>query len=487
MRLIVLSDIHYKKGEPLKDSGRQCGIGEILLERAVRRIKLMERPDFVLVLGDLLDSGNLSHGAEEYRALRKILESLPCPWAAIPGNHDSCPGRFYEEFHDPGESLDFAGVRFAFFHDAETPGWNARRSVLDIARMERLRDDGWRGPLLSVQHTPLFRPGSASSPYKYDNASEIVEVLETLGFCATLSGHYHSGFQTLSAPPDFSALVAPALCEAPFRYMAVSIGEKGVEDVRVESLSMPPELRLQDLHVHSHLAYCSENMDVPKSLKLAGLFGLSGVCFTEHSSHLLFNRADHHIDCFKPGFPLKPEDSRVGAYLRTLERSGVPLSSRGLELDCRFDGSIIAEPEELERCPFKIGAVHNLKGLYEKSGDFRAIGDEFMRLNEALCRFGIKSMAHPFRIFTRNGLEAPVELFRPLARLFKRYSVAAELNYHTNNPPPEFFRICLEEGVKTCFGSDAHNLCEIGDFAPQLRLLKEIGFDGELDEILYRV
>ena len=34
------------------------------------------------------------------------------------------------------------------------------------------------------------------------------------------------------------------------------------------------------------------------------------------------------------------------------------------------------------------------------------------------------------------------------------------------------------------FGSDAHNLYEIGEFAPHLELLRSVGSDGDLKDIM---
>ena len=53
--------------------------------------------------------------------------------------------------------------------------------------------------------------------------------------------------------------------------------------------------------------------------------------------------------------------------------------------------------------------------------------------------------------------------------------MAAELNFHYNDPDPEFFRICREEGTRIVMGSDAHQLREVGDLQPHLRLLRQIG------------
>ena len=78
----------------------------------------------------------------------------------------------------------------------------------------------------------------------------------------------------------------------------------------------------------------------------------------------------------------------------------------------------------------------------------------------------------------------PASLFEPTVELLRENKVAAEINFHTNEPPPKFARLCLDRGVELSFGSDAHNLYEVGEFAPHLALLESCGFDGDLGEIL---
>ena len=78
----------------------------------------------------------------------------------------------------------------------------------------------------------------------------------------------------------------------------------------------------------------------------------------------------------------------------------------------------------------------------------------------------------------------PTSLFAPTVALLREHGVAAEINFHTNEPPPSFFADCIRAGVRISFGSDAHALYEIGEFHPHLALLADIGFDGDLTDIL---
>jgi histidinol phosphatase-like PHP family hydrolase len=65
------------------------------------------------------------------------------------------------------------------------------------------------------------------------------------------------------------------------------------------------------------------------------------------------------------------------------------------------------------------------------------------------------------------------------------YGVAAELNFHTNEPSPHFAALCLERGVKLTFGGDSHAMWEVGAMWPHVRLLQEVGVTpAELSRVL---
>ena len=68
-----------------------------------------------------------------------------------------------------------------------------------------------------------------------------------------------------------------------------------------------------------------------------------------------------------------------------------------------------------------------------------------------------------------------MHLYPLIADLLADSGVAAEINFHTNQPEPEFFRLCLERGVRLSLGSDSHELSEFGEFWPHLRVLRAAG------------
>lgn len=77
-----ISDLHIKAGGKLSYGVVDCAA---MLARGVDHIlALKQRPDLLVVTGDLVDFGR----PEEYAVLKRLLAPLPMPYFLIPGNHD---------------------------------------------------------------------------------------------------------------------------------------------------------------------------------------------------------------------------------------------------------------------------------------------------------------------------------------------------------------------------------------------------------------
>jgi histidinol phosphatase-like PHP family hydrolase len=221
--------------------------------------------------------------------------------------------------------------------------------------------------------------------------------------------------------------------------------------------------------------------------------------------------------------------ARMDAWVRAVREAGLSDDRLGFETECDLQGRPILLPEDAARAPRRIGAIHNLAATLDLprvatprvtgdrdnkdnqdnqvnkdnkvnkdakdakdnkvAQDFAAAaqraGEEFLRLLEPFAASGITTLAHPFRVFRRRGLVVPEWLFVPVAEILARHGVAAEINFHSGNRPSvAFTRECLARGVRLAFGSDAHELCEIGDFAPHLEHLKEAGYQGPPEDVL---
>jgi histidinol phosphatase-like PHP family hydrolase/predicted phosphodiesterase len=479
--MAVIADVHY--GEDSPGSRRRCSVADVLLERAVRRINRMVRPDVVLVLGDLVDDGNSVGAEERLQTLRGILEKLDCPYLAIPGNHDGDPDQFFRVFPRPKPVEEIGGVRFLAFVDSERPGYNASRCAADIERFRAARE-GYGGPLVALQHVCLFPPERDVAPYNYINAAEIIETMKGSDVMLSVSGHHHHGAENCEAD-GVTFVNAPGLCEAPFPFLEITIDGDRI-DVQRHELAMSGGLDLVDNHLHTELAYCSENMTVPGAIALAKEFGLAGISFTEHAGQLYFDRKPYWRNVWLEAGVDAADAShnRMPAYLELKRVYQDDFARFSLEVECDVRGDLVLDPDDRRYFQWTMGTVHALPGLTREAPPRQRDLDDFLYLVDAMGKEGVRVLAHPMRIFRRLGWEAPAQLFDPTARLLREHGVAAEINFHTNEPPVEFVRCCLEQGVEFSFGSDAHNLAEIGDFAYHVALLREAGFDGDFSDIL---
>lgn len=241
-------------------------------------------------------------------------------------------------------------------------------------------------------------------------------------------------------------------------------------------LGIPEIPNLTDFHLHTRLAYCSENMDVAKAVELEHLSGVCNVNFAEHSGQL-YCSADTYWNNRFFWNGRKPEEDRTEEYRALAEAEAVPQCFFGSELDVDAD-AIVSNVSGLKG--FRVGAIHFLGNdltFEEKKRDF-------MHRLDALLDSKIDILAHPFRVFLKGGMPIPEDLFEPVAEKIVRAGVAAEINFHTNHPQPEFVKLVLKKGGKLSFGTDSHNLYEAGYLRAHYEFCKMMDIEGKLDSLL---
>lgn len=249
---------------------------------------------------------------------------------------------------------------------------------------------------------------------------------------------------------------------------------------------------LFDVHAHTQYAYCGDGVDARRNVEVSQRVGLAGISLTEHAGQLYCVPEDFWSARFldEPRLIRSQRESgrdRMPAYLEEMQalRAESPHFVRlGIEVELNGQGEITLLEED--RCAFDLvlGAVHWLRDVKDTAPRSQRT-HEFMKVTEGLICSGIHVLAHPFRYFYRNREGAPGELYRPVARLLADHGVAAEINFHTNEPEPEFFALCLEAGVRIAVGSDAHAPHEVGEFSRHLSLLRQIGTPEDLSTVLF--
>ena len=244
---------------------------------------------------------------------------------------------------------------------------------------------------------------------------------------------------------------------------------------------MIPEIPgLTDFHVHTPLAFCRENMTVPETMEMARCNRIAKVNFSEHSGQL-FCSADTYWNNRFRWQTRKPEEDRSWKYKNISKNLAGAGRVFGLELDVDED-AFVSDFQSEYFTGYRLGAIHFLG----KKLTYAERKADFMRRFNALLANGMDIFAHPFRVFRKAGEPIPTDLFEEIAEKLVRADVAAEINFHTNAPQPEFVELVLKKGGKIAFGSDSHNLYEVGYFKPHYDFCKELGVAGKLDEILLK-
>jgi 3',5'-cyclic-AMP phosphodiesterase len=208
--LVQLSDLHI--------GGSENGVDPVpRLEAVIEAVRsLPNRPDAVLVSGDLTDDG----AAEGYRLAKELLERLELPLHVLPGNHDH-RGRIRETFELPGTgeepvdySVDVGGLRLVVL-DSNVPGQDpGDLSPEQLRWLDReLAAEPGRPTLLAMHHTPL-----ATGIREWDEINLLAPQREALAevvarhpqLRAIVGGHLHrvaasalGGVPVLSAPSTY--------------------------------------------------------------------------------------------------------------------------------------------------------------------------------------------------------------------------------------------------------------------------------------------
>ena len=496
--LLVLGDIHYvgQAHHAISSPKMRGELGLELLKRALRREEVAAQADAIVLTGDLVEEGNAEGAEADLRALGDLLAQSGPPVIAVPGNHDRDAGRFVRLFSTgwPQRAVgahELNGYVLYTFADSYDPDERACRDMADLDALRRYAASHPARPIIALQHGVVYPPIDDDYPYVLQNEVEVMRAYDETGVVLSISGHYHRGQALSSRHCGVDYVTCPALCEAPFRFLRVKIRGREVT-VTEESLISQATAPLCDVHVHSEFAYCGHGITAKDAIDRARLFGLSRMCLTEHSDQLYLTDEDFHANKIKkdPDFPRKMREAgrdRYAAYraFAAPMRSDFVRVGLEIELDSRFEPILLEE--DREGWDILVGGVHWMTDdMVERSGG--TIEKCFMKMNESLLRFGVDVLAHPFRYFGRRHLPTPKDIYRPLAQMLKEYDTAAEINFHTNRPDPDFFAICMQEGVKIALGSDSHETYEVGELGLHLDVLRKAGAtDADLPRVLFQL
>ena len=481
MKILCISDLHYvsKKGYEV-DFGRKCSYGLEFLKRVLNREKEV---DLIIGGGDFIDNVNISSSIEDFRKIKDELENTGIPFILVRGNHDIEEEKFFEIAENYTKPVILGDYIFYPFHDEYREDNTCFRKREELEKFEKFCKENSDKKVIAIQHYLIYPDLKLGYPFNIENENEILECYKKNRVFLSISGHYHPGLPMMVLENIHFAVV-PAIVEKEFSYFVIELDD----EIKIErkNLSVISSVPIFDFHCHTEFAYCGKDVNAEGNIERAFLLGLSGIVLTEHAGQLYLSSEDYWSGEFLEGLEvLKKGKEEKTARIREFKKSLFPLKNEfvriGLEVECDKKGNITLLEEDRDGIDYLIGAVHIIPDEFMVSKEKMKEG--FLKFTEFLCKNNIDILAHPLRFFRRNNAEVPEGVAKDVVKILKDYNVAAELNFHTNQPDPEFFSMCMEEGIKISLGSDAHNLGEVGEFSPHIEFLNNLKAD--LKEVLY--
>ncbi|RQP21749.1 phosphodiesterase [Albitalea terrae] len=195
MLIAQLSDLHVRphgvKYQGVVDSNQMLG------EAIEHLLQMDQRPDLVLVTGDLVDEGSPA----EYEVAKALLASMRIPYLAIPGNHDHRENfrkAFADQSYLPGSGplhycVDDHEVRIIGL-DSCVPGHH--HGSIDVAGLQWLSDvlqsNTSKPTVVMLHHPPFFCGIPYMDEYRYVDPRPLEAVLKQAGNVEiVLCGHVH--------------------------------------------------------------------------------------------------------------------------------------------------------------------------------------------------------------------------------------------------------------------------------------------------------
>ncbi len=186
------------------------------LERCVATLNALDpAPDFVVISGDLADTPN----AEEYEHLRRLLQPLRLPFAAIPGNHDSrelmreaFPHASFAASSGPLDQRIELGGLDLLLADSSVPGKpHGELSALTLQWLETMLASSTDRPALLFLHHPPFVAGIwHMDGQNLHNADQLAALLPSHPRVRLIAcGHVHRATLTMFAGRPCTICPAP--------------------------------------------------------------------------------------------------------------------------------------------------------------------------------------------------------------------------------------------------------------------------------------
>jgi len=197
--VLHFSDVHIgpylaREGEPGKVRGADTLAWIARAAGEPQNVPGMEvpapAPDFAVVTGDITEYGVIDN---TWAIAQHAIDALPCPWYAVPGNHDNTWVALYDVMRKrhggANHALDHAGWHFAFVCSASpqepVPSLDATTRAWLKADLSKL--DPGTPIVLAMHHSPEI--GEYANPVEMDT---FLDLIRDYNVQLILVGHGHT-------------------------------------------------------------------------------------------------------------------------------------------------------------------------------------------------------------------------------------------------------------------------------------------------------
>ncbi|MFN4227568.1 MAG: metallophosphoesterase [Candidatus Ratteibacteria bacterium] len=471
MKFVLLSDLHYKSEGISKIPERNSEFGLEFLKRVIRRIQ-DERIDVIVICGDLIDDNKSNCAEKDYIEIKKVIQSLNGKKILIsPGNHDLESDKF-KNFFGEYKFCVLGDFLFYVFYDNYFEGEICKRNYQEIENFKKIIEENPGKKIIVIQHNLVYPKIESDYPFNILEPEKIHSFYKENNVFLSISGHYHKGLDLIKID-NIYYFTSSAICEQPFKYFIFEIGE----DIKIEEKELKNTSEIVDYHCHTEFGYCAEDVSMEKVIKRCKIFGVKKVYFTEHAGQLYLSPDDYWNYRFfdNPEILRQQRENkkdRINEYVEKFKSLNSDMAGLGLEVEVDKNGNLTLIEDDRNLFEILVGSVHYLPDQWCLSK--KETEKSFLWAVEKLVENKIDILAHPFRFFFRKNIETPKTLYNEVIKILKEGNVKAEVNFHHYYPETEFFKMCIEEDIGIVFGSDSHNLLEVGEFSKYIEFLKKL-------------
>ena len=210
MKFLHLSDIHFLREYPKAEKGYNSIFSNmtsplIQIRRALERVDL-NKIEFVIITGDLVESGTF----EDYAVLKSELEKLlgNIPYILTLGNHDNkaafYKGWFNKECNEPYNTVnEIDNLRIISFDNSVYKNSDGFISDKQYEWLENQLKDGTQKDTILMLHHHLIKDQFTTPAVNYSDRFE--EIIKESSIIGIFVGHTHHPFKGYFAgKPYFS-------------------------------------------------------------------------------------------------------------------------------------------------------------------------------------------------------------------------------------------------------------------------------------------